>query len=214
MVQDQIDRHKARLIAKNFIKLHHPELDIESYRTAIIYEREWQAIRYLQKALGFNGLQVFIKEHDFDLFFWVVRFFKENQKEEYRLTVSTTTGQVTSYIHTIDDNAAREDVTSEQAKNHVINFFINHFNLDPEQYSIKAEFNRVLDNRTDYSFSWKKDSVNIPWSDQENMGTAKLLMSAKVSGNEILAFAKNSFLIPDQFNRYLSVSESWGRTFL
>ncbi|MCD4781895.1 MAG: CPBP family intramembrane metalloprotease [Candidatus Omnitrophica bacterium] len=211
LVQNNIDRPQALENAKVFIQYHYPDMDIEDYSSASIFEREWVAIRYLQKTLGFKSMQQFVKENNFDLFFWVVRFFKENQKEEFRLSVSATTGQVIAFKHTIDNNAARGDIETTVAQQRIISFFEDQFDFESGQYSPKGDYHSILDNRTDRSYSWKKNSVNIPWSSNKNTGTAKLYSSATISGQEILSFAKNTFEIPEQFNRYLSRSKVIGQ---
>ncbi|MCK5178477.1 MAG: hypothetical protein KAR32_03030, partial [Candidatus Omnitrophica bacterium] len=155
-----------------------------------------------QKTVGFEGLAKFIKDHDFDLFYWLIRFFKENTKEEYLVEVSSSTGEILGFLHTIDDNEARKKTTREEARESAKEFLKGKFkSFDPDQCTLRSNYAIHRDNRSDFFFSWQKNSVNIPWSEEPNTGTGKLLTKAKVTGDEVLAFSKNVFLIPNQFNR-------------
>ena len=63
----------------------------------------WQCeIKDVQKLIRF------INQEHFDLFFWKVRFFKENVKEEYHFVISSATGEIISYRHVIDETASRK----------------------------------------------------------------------------------------------------------
>ena len=54
------------------------------------------------------------------MFHWIVRFFKENDKEEYRLSISSATGEITSFNHIIDDGDERLELTRDVARKRVI----------------------------------------------------------------------------------------------
>jgi len=204
-----VDRAEALQRAHNYLlgQGYNPD----NFQTAIVFGFEGQANRYLQKNIGYEKFLEFIKKNDFDLFFWIVRFYKENTKEEYRLTVNPATGQITSFKHIIDENEARPSIDREEAKTKVKGFLKENFNFDESRYSIRGDLQTILDHRSDFSFSWFKNSVSIPWDKDEEKGTAKLIMGATISGEEILSFSKNTFSVPDQFNRYLDRSQNIGR---
>lgn len=208
-VNFSVDRKDALRIAQDY--LHKRGEDESRFKSAIVFGFESEANRYLQKTIGYQKFLEFIKEQDFDLFFWIVRFYKENEKEEYRLTVNPATGQITSFKHIIDENKARPAVDREEAKARVKEFLKENFNFNEEFYSIRGDLQTILDNRSDFSFSWVKKSVNIPWDKDENKGTGKLIIGAAISGDEILSFSKNTFSVPDQFNRQLDRNQNVGR---
>ena len=196
-----IDRAKATAIAMNYLD-NKRNIDPEVFQRAAVFRMDWKTNRYIQKTIGFKGLEEFIDKHDFDLFYWLVRFFKENTKEEYLIEISSSTGEIIGFSHTIDENDARKEIEREEARENAKEFLINKFRFfDPDQYTVRSNFATHLDNRSDFVFSWQKNSVNMPWSDNPGSGTGKLVTRAIISGNEVLAFAKNVFLVPDQFNR-------------
>ena len=147
------------------------------------------ADRYMQKTLGNAASQRLIHSLHYDLFSWVVRFFKEKQKEEYRVAVSSATGEVTGFSHTIEETASRPFIDKEKARQIAFNFLKTAFGFNPAHYVIvHGENVQKFDNRLDYSFSWQKKDVEIPWSKSKEKGSAKLLTSVTISGNEILKF--------------------------
>jgi len=198
-----IDRKQAVEISKNYLK-EKGTVDVESFQTATVFRMDSGANRYLQKTVGFEGLKAFIQEHDFNIFFWVIRFFKENEKEEYFFTVEAAKGEIIGYRRIIDENAARKEVSKDEAREKTKEFLVERFGLDPDGHMLRSDLATVRDNRSDYLFSWQKNSVNIPWSDQADSGTGKLITGATISGDEILTFSKHNFIVPDQFHRDLS----------
>lgn len=209
-IRFSISRNDALKIARDYLSQKRGE-DVSRFQAAIVFSSDEDCNRYLQKTIGFQGLIRFIRRYDVDLFYWVVRFFRQNEKEEYRVFISSATGEIISFRHTIDDSAARESLERDEAKKRVVEFLKETFQFDVDQHTIQGDLRTILDNRSDFSLSWQRNDVQIPWSPEENTGTAKLLISAKISGNEILSFSKNTLLIPDQFNRYLSSKQDTGR---
>src|SRR3989338_2922700 len=198
-VNFSVDRAKASGIAREYLLAR--QEDPARFRAAAVFSADGEADRYLQHTVGFAGLVEFIQKHDFDLFYWVVRFFQENEKEGYKVFISSATGEVIGFQHIIDDNAAREPLERNEARRKAVEFLKEGFQFNIDQYAVKGDLVTVYDNRSDFSFSWQRKDVQIPWSPQENSssrepdgGTGKLLISAKVTGQEVLSFGKHAFL--------------------
>lgn len=183
---------------------------LATYDHAIIFSSRDSADRYLQKAIGFKKELEFFKKFDFELFFWSVRFFKENQKEEYSVALSAATAEVTSYTHTIDNSAYRQPQTEEQARQKAVEFLKKKFKFDPRLYSEQTSNSQKYDKRINYSFSWEHNDSKIPWSSDPASGWAIMHTGATVSGNEILGFYKNGLKIPDQYSRYVESKQNVG----
>ncbi|MBI5024632.1 MAG: CPBP family intramembrane metalloprotease [Candidatus Omnitrophica bacterium] len=205
-----VGRAKAAGIAREYLRAR--QEDPARFRMAVVFSSDEEADRYLQHSVGFAELIQFVQKYDFDLFFWVVRFYRENEKEAYKAFVSSATGGIIGFQHTIDDSAAREPLEREEARRKAVEFLRKRFQFNPELYTVKGDLETVHDNRSDFSFSWQRKDVHIPWSREEpSGGTGKLLIGAKVSGQETLTFYKNTFSIPDQFNRYLARVQDTGK---
>ncbi len=208
-VKHAVDKAEALKVARSY--LDQEGYAFQGFNHAIVFSLDTPANQYLQKTIGFKGLKRFVDEHDFDMFLWLIRLYREREKEEFRLAVSATTGEIVSFNHVIEEGEARAILTKTEARERVVNFLKERFDFDPQEYTVKGDFLTKKDNREDHSFSWRKKDVNIPWSDEEGSGTAKLIIGATVSGQEILSFSKNTFKVPEKFSRYISELKNTGR---
>lgn len=208
-VNFSIDRKKAVEIAENYLSAR--GVKPQDFLEAAVFETDEETNRYLQRTLGFQGLIQFVRAYDVDLFYWVVRFLKENEKEGYKLFISSATGEIIFFQHTIDESDARAPIDREMARKNAIEFLSTRFLFALEDYTVKGDLERIFDNRTEYSFSWQNSAVGIPWTKDKNDGLGRLLMSVKVSGDEILGFSKNAFLVPERFDRQMERIQGTGR---
>lgn len=204
-----VDRPAARAAAQTYLK--ERGVDPSSYRSATVFTGASFSDQYLQKALGFEGELNFLREHHFELFFWKVRFFRENEKEEYHVTVSAATGEVLGALHEISESDARPDVGEEAARQTAIDWLTQRFPFNPDEYLLHSHLTKKYDNRLEYAFTWEKKDVFIRWDDAQDSGGAKLLTGARVSGDEVLSFNHNYIDIPDQFIRYIEGEKNVGR---
>ncbi len=202
-----VDRHQALKIAEHHLTEKH-SVDVSDYHHAIVFVIDQTADAYLQRTLGFEGEQEFLEKYDFELFFWLVRLFKEKEKEEFLLTISCKTGEVTAFRHVIEETARRTKIEREEAKTRVTHFLTEKFGFDPQHHVLKSEFSRELDNRTDHTFAWERKGVYIAWKDDAEKGGAKLITGATISGEDILSFSKFNLELPDEYNR--DISEQYG----
>ncbi len=190
------------------------KVDPSKYQVAIVFRKDGSADQYLQKTLGFKKYLSFIKKEDIDIFYWFVRYFNEKQPEEYRVLVSSADGDVMTYRHVIEHKEAREEKTKEESRKIVIKKLSDQFGFNPALYTLKSDNKVKRDHRTDYSFVWQKKDINIPWSEKKDTGTAKLLINASVSGDEILNFGKNILSIPKDFSRDIAKRKNPGKNIL
>ncbi len=205
-----ISQAKAVEISKTFLQVQRG-IDIKGYKIAVLFNADDGADRYLQKTLGIVGSQHFIHRLHYDLFCWVVRFFKEKQKEEYKVIISSATGEIIGFNHYIEDTAFRPLVDKEKSRLSAFNFLKTTYGFSSSQYITHGEDVHKYDNRQEYAFSWQDKDVNIPWDKSSEKGYAKLLTSVTMSGQEILSFNKQYFEIPDGFNRYVDNLKQTGQ---
>jgi len=196
----KIDKKQATNIAESFLRSR--GIESSSYLRAVIFGVDSEADRYLQKTIG-SEEEKFIKTHDYDLFMWVVRFFRENEKEEYMIKISSKTGKIIGFNHLIEDTEKRDVIAKEKALKKAESFLKEIYNIDFKNYDFHSEKIKKYDNRIDYNFSWEKRGIYIPWEEIKDSGGAKLIISVIVSGNEIKAFHKEKLDIPEKFKRYI-----------
>lgn len=206
-----VDRNRALEISRAYLAEEF-QADPNQYLNATTFSGRQSADRYLQKALAFSKVLEFFETHDFELFFWKTRFFKENQEEQFFITVSARTGEVTHTVHHIPATAIRTDHGKEEAKKFTLQFLRDRFSFNPQQYELLTDLAKIHDNRTDYTFEWGRKDVFIPWNDNPVQdGGARLLNSVTVSGDEVLSFTKEKLKIPESFNRHISRIQNTGR---
>lgn len=204
-----IDRQQAVKIATSYLDAR--GVATSGYTKATVFIEDLGAERYLQKALGFKREAEFIKKYDYELFLWSVRFFREGQKEEYRVILSSKSGKVISFRHFLEDTAQRPDVTQGAAKNILKDFLTKTLGVNFYDFTYHGVLTKIFDRRKDYSFSWEHKEVYIPWSPEKDSGGAKLIMGGEVSGNEITTFYKPQLDTPESFGRFIERQLSVGR---
>jgi len=187
-------------------------VDTSSYRKSIVFIQDGWADRYLQQTLGFEKEEQFLKEHDYELFYWIIRFFRESEKEEYYVDVSSKSGKIVGFTHLIKDTEARQAKKKDVSKKLAKEFIKDKFGTNFAEYDFHEESTEKLDKRTDYEFSWEKKGVYIPWKKEEDSGGAKLLVGATVSGDEVRDFYKSDLDIPEKFIRYVENQMILGRS--
>ncbi|MCA9400915.1 MAG: hypothetical protein KC713_04770, partial [Candidatus Omnitrophica bacterium] len=157
-----VDRQTAQNIADQY--LISTGVDVEEYTSAIVFSRDQSTNRYLQKTVGFRGLEKFINEHDFDLFQWIIRYYKEGKKEEFRVSISSSDGNIIAFKHVLEEEIKKTDLGEEASKEIVMNFLKERYDFNPTEYTLRRNVSNTLDNRTEYHFGWQKNSVQIPWT--------------------------------------------------
>jgi len=193
------NKQQALFESDNYLKS--KGVDTKGYAKAIVFDSDEKFNRYFQHAAGIKAQEEFIKQQDFDLFYWLVRFFKESQKEEYLVYISPRSGKVIRFTHLIEDLEPRVDLGKDLAKQKAETFLQRAFGVDLGRYDFHEEKVKRYENRVEYIFSWEKKEVYIPW--KQGQGGAKLLTEVTVAGDEIREFYKNKFDLPDKFLRYV-----------
>ncbi len=193
-----IDKQKALSAAE--IYLNAKGVDTKKYSKVITFDVDAWFNRYLQITLGAAGEENFIKQYNYDLFFWKVRFFEELKKEGYVVLVSPQTGEIIHYLHLIEDIEAKPHIEESAAREKAETFLQNTYGIDFAQYDFHEKKATRFEKRIDYSFSWQRKGVDIRW--KEDQGAARLLAGATVSGDEITECYKSRLEVPESFQRY------------
>lgn len=193
------NKQQALVESDNYLKT--KGVDTKKYAKAVIFDSDEGFNRYFQHAAGLKAEEEFIAQHDFDLFRWIVRFFKESRKEEYLVYLSPRSGKVIKFIHLIEDTEPRADLGKDIAKQKAEMFLQRTFGAELGGYGFHEEKIKRYENRIEYVFSWEKKNVYLPW--KEGQGGAKLVTEVTVAGDEIRGFYKNKFDLPDEFLRYV-----------
>lgn len=176
-------------------------VDTDKYVQSIIFSLDSSFNRYFQHAAGLKAEEEFIARHDYDLFYWLVRFFKESQKEEFLVYISPRSGEIIKFKHLIDDLEPGVDLGKDIARQKAAEFLKSNFGTDLEKYDFHEEKVKRYEKRIEYIFSWEKKNVYIPW--RPGQGGAKLLTEVTVSADQVREFSKNNLQLPEKFDRYV-----------
>lgn len=202
-----VDKSQAITKAKGYLE--GLNKNFKDYKIAVTFKDDEWADRYLQKTLGLLKQEEFLKQQNFEIFYWRIRFFKQYQKEEYVVKISCQSGKVLGFEHLIDDIESRVDLGKFAAQEKAESFLKKAFGFDRDLYKFHKEESRRYDNRIDYIFSWEKIGSYVPWKNNE--GAAKILIGATVSGDEIREFYLAKLDIPEKFKRYLEKELNFGQ---
>jgi len=202
-----VNRNEARSKAEAYLKS--KGINTEKYLKATIFIANTWPDRYLQKTIGIKSEEGFIRQHNYELFFWKTRFFRELQKEEFSVIISPKSGNILGFEHLIEDIEPREFIDKESARRKAEEFLQRYCDLNLRDYDFHEEAVKRYDRRIDYGFSWEKKGVYIPWGKEP--GGAKLLIGATVSGNEITGFYKNVLDFPEKFQRFVEKQLMFGQ---
>jgi hypothetical protein len=193
------NKRQAITESENYLKS--KGVDTNKYIKSVIFGSDASFNRYFQHAAGLKAEEEFIAQHGYDLFYWLVRFFKESQKEEFLVYISPASGKIIKFKHLIDDLEFRVDLGKDVAKLKAAEFLQVNFGTDLGKYDFHEEKVKRYEKRVEYLFSWEKKDIYIPW--KEGQGGAKLLTEVTVSGDQIREFSENSLELPEKFNRYV-----------
>lgn len=202
-----VDKSQAMVKAQDYLV--NSGISLKGYNKAVVFHDDEWADRYLQRTLGLQKQENFLKQEDVDIFYWRVRFFKQYQKEEFIIKVSPVSGKILGVEHLIDDIEPRVDIGKEAARAKAEVFLKQSADFSVDKYDFHKEEAKRYDNRLDYIFTWEKKGVNVPW--EKDQGDAKLLIGATVSGDEVREFYVSKIDIPEKFKRYIEKQLIFGQ---
>jgi membrane protease YdiL (CAAX protease family) len=188
-----ITKGEAKEIADDF--LNSKEVDVEEYQSVPYTYSSFNPLsaQYILKKRGVKELNRSYGETK-KSFFWAIRYFIPEEKEEYKVFVDPLGREVYSYQHLIKEDAEgaqlEEENAREIAEDYLLSkgYILNDFELKESSSEKKKE-------RMDHEFEWeaKDESGN-------NVEDAKFRLVANIQGDEIA-----------RFSQYYKVPEEWER---
>jgi membrane protease YdiL (CAAX protease family) len=184
----RVTRDEARLRAEKFIGAQ--GFDVRTYREASRFSFDDSAKIFLERELGLEAANRLMGSH-VRLWRWSHRWFRPQQKEEYRVDV-TPAGDIAGFEHLIPEAAPRPSVTPEQARALSESFLRTKMGRDPGALEFLEASTASRPARQDHVFTWKERDF------EEREATYRLEVT--VLGNEI-----------GGYREYLKVPEAWQR---
>jgi membrane protease YdiL (CAAX protease family) len=186
----RVNRDDGRAIAERFLAARHFRLD--GYRDAARFDYDNGAKTFLEREAGLERANRLMSTR-VRLWRWSYRWFRPQQKEEFRADV-TPAGDVAEFSHEIAEDAARPTLAAPDARALAEAFLRETARRDPAALDFVEVNETVRPHRADRVYVWKERDFNL------RDATYRVWVS--VLGNEVGGFGE-----------YLKVPEQWQRDY-
>ena len=185
-----LTRGEAREKAASFLE--DRGFDLDGYRQAALFRYDDLTKTFLERELGLEGASALIDD-PVRLWRWSNRWFRERQKEEFRVE-HTTTGDLVGFRRLIEEEAAGDSLSQPQARALAQDFLSQAMDLDLERLEFVEAETTERPNRVDHAFTWKLAGFEV--------SEASYRYRVGVQGGEV-----------GSFSEFLKVPEAWDRDY-
>lgn len=162
----------------------------EGYRHAARFDYEGETKVYLERTQGLERMNR-LTRGPIRLWRWSHRWFKPQQKEEFRVDV-TPAGGVSGFEHEIPESAPGADLDLAQAREIAETFLREVMKRDLGDLEfVETETQKRLA-RTDHAFTWKQKSVDL--------GEGSARVEVEVFGDQVAGY-REFVKVPEQWSR-------------
>jgi membrane protease YdiL (CAAX protease family) len=191
-VRLRVDARQALAISDRALAAR--RVDPSSFRHAVTFAGAYDPVanEYLRRQIGIAGANRILQD-EVPPALWRVRYFRNLQKEEYRVYL-TTDGGIYSIGHLLDEKAPGASVTTDQALARAEAFLRDEKKMDLSGWKRVEEKSKQRPARVDHEFIWEK---------QEAIGEAHVRMEVQVLGDEVEGY-RSFVYVPDQWRRQLT----------
>jgi len=186
----RVGRAEARTIAERFLTGH--QYSVADYRTAASFDFDDNAKTFLEREVGLQRANQIMGAR-VRLWRWSYRWFRPQQKEEYRVDI-TPRGELAGFEHQLSEDAPRPSVSDDQARATAEQFLRDGLRRDPAALDFVEVSTITRPARADRVFTWKERDFDL------NGATVRLevrLLGAEVGG----------------YREYLKIPEQWTRDY-
>jgi membrane protease YdiL (CAAX protease family) len=186
----KVNRDGARELAGKFLISQGYRL--ADYRDAAEFDYDDEAKTFLERVIGLEQANRLMGTR-VRLWRWRYRWFRPLQKEDFRAEI-TPRGELAGFEHELAEDAARPDVTSDQARALAETFLRAQMGRDPGGLDFVEEADVARPHRMDRTFTWKERGFEVH--------EATYRMSVTLLGNEV-----------GNYREFLKVPEQWKRDY-
>ena len=191
----KISKDDAQRVAQKFLE--EQGFEVGDFRKAQVFDADDLAAIYLQKTLGMERANQVIRS-DVPVWFWMGRFFKPLQKEEFKVFVDPK-GDILGFQRALEEEKSGANLEQIQAQGKAEDFLKGRINLS-EYEKVEASSEKRKE-RTDHTFVWKKTNYNVL--------EGELRLRVVVQGDEVGGF-RQFFKVPEKFQRDFEKEQSTG----
>jgi membrane protease YdiL (CAAX protease family) len=189
-IQFRVNRDDSAPLAQKFLAERGFKLD--GYRHSAAFDYDDQAKVYLERTQGLERMNR-LTRGPVHLWHWSHRWFKPQQKEEFRVDL-TPAGDVVGFGHDIPEaapGAALDQASARTLAETFLNQVIGRNLADLEFVETQTEKRPA---RTDHDFTWKQKSVDL--------GDGSLRIEVEVDGDQVAGYRE-----------FIKVPEQWARDY-
>jgi membrane protease YdiL (CAAX protease family) len=186
----RVSRAEAQVLASRFLS--GQGYHLAGYSNAARFSFDEDAKTFLEREAGLEQANE-IMGRRIRLWRWSYRWFRPQQKEEYRVDF-TTRGELAGFEHLIPEEAARPAVTAAEARVLAEDFLRTRLGRDPGSLEFVELSEVTRPNRQDRLFTWSERGFQVH--------DATYRVEITMLGNEIGAYRE-----------YLKIPEQWTRDY-
>jgi membrane protease YdiL (CAAX protease family) len=162
------------------------------YRHAAVFDFDDEAKVYLERTQGLTRMNT-LTRGPIRLWRWSHRWFKPQQKEEFRVDV-TPAGQVVGFGRELPESAPGANLDSAAARALAEKFLVEVMRRDLAGLEFVDSVSEKRPARTDFSFTWKQKDVDL--------GDGSLRLEVGVDGDQVASYRE-----------FVKVPEGWTRDY-
>ncbi|HEV2176214.1 MAG TPA: CPBP family intramembrane glutamic endopeptidase [Terriglobia bacterium] len=163
---------------------------VDGYLHAAIFDYNDDTKLYLERTQGLDRMQA-LARGPVHLWRWEHRWFRSQQKEEFRVDV-TPAGDVVGFDHEIPEAAPGANLEQSAARAIAERFLTTVMNRSLGDLEFVEAVTTQRPARADHAFTWKQKSVNL--------GDGSLRIEVDVAGDQVSGYTE-FVKIPDQWSR-------------
>jgi membrane protease YdiL (CAAX protease family) len=165
---------------------------VQGYRHAAVFDYDDDTKVYLERTQGLGRMNT-LTRGPIHLWHWSHRWFKPQQKEEFRVDVSPA-GQVVGFDRELAESAPGANLDSAAARSLAEKFLVEVIGRDLAGLEFVDSVSEKRPARTDYSFTWKQKDVDL------RDGSLRLV--AEVNGDQVAGYRE-----------FVKIPEGWTRDY-
>ena len=180
--------------AKSF--LHDQGIDPDRFHNAVTITQDCDnsCLKYFTENTTIDTANFIFANYLPNIVSYQIRFFNEQEKEEFLVYIHPMDNIVTAFEHKIEEDAISYDLSKELAQLKVQQFLVQQ-NIDIKDFNLIESFSEVKKNRTDHTFTYES-FTDFP----ANINDARLRISFVVKGDEI-GYYKSWYKVPTAWTR-------------
>lgn len=187
-IEFRVNRDDSTPIAIDYLA--HRAVSLAGDQHAAVFDFDDDAKVYLERTQSLARMNT-LARGPIHLWRWSHRWFKPQQKEEFRVDVSPM-GEVVGFSHELLESAAGANLDSAAARTIAETFLAGAMRRDLSGLEFVESSSEKRPARTDYSFTWKQKNVN--------MGDGSLRLEVEVDGDKVCEY-REFVKIPDEWSR-------------